>query len=106
MAPIKLGVFPLVKKDGLGEKAENIFNELKKEFNCFYDVSGSIGRRYARQDEIGTPYCITIDHESLKNSDVTIRERDTTEQVRIKIKDLKETLRKLLDQEIAFKTLK
>lgn len=106
LTPVKAAVFPLMKKDGLDKKAEEVYSLIKKEFNCFYDVSGSIGRRYARQDEIGTPYCITIDHDSLKKNDVTIRDRDTTKQIRIKIKDLKETLNKLLNGEIDFKSLK
>ncbi len=106
LAPIKIAVFPLMKKDGLDEKATEVYEAIRKEFTTFYDVSGSIGRRYARQDEVGTPYCITIDHDSLKNNDVTIRDRDTTKQIRIKIKDLKETLRKLISQEIDFKSIK
>jgi glycyl-tRNA synthetase len=98
-------VFPLVRKDGLDEKAQDVYHLLRKEFVSFYDVSGSIGRRYARQDEIGTPFCITIDHDSLKKEDVTIRDRDTTHQVRVKIKDLKEILRKLISGEIEFKNI-
>ncbi|HME86986.1 MAG TPA: glycine--tRNA ligase, partial [Candidatus Nanoarchaeia archaeon] len=96
LSPIKVGVFPLMKKDGLDEKGQEVYQLLRKDFISFYDTSGSIGRRYARQDELGTPYCLTIDHDSLKNHDVTIRDRDSTAQKRIKIKDLKETLRKLL----------
>jgi len=72
---------------------------LKQEFKCFYDDSGSIGRRYARQDENGTPYCITIDFDTLKNSTVTIRDRNTTKQVRIHIERLKDSLNKLLKGE-------
>ena len=106
LAPIKVAVFPLVKKDGLDEKGQEIYNMLRKDITAFYDVSGSIGRRYARQDEIGTPFCVTIDHDTLKNNDVTIRNRDDTKQVRIKIKDLKETLRKLINNEASFKSLK
>jgi glycyl-tRNA synthetase len=106
LAPLKVAVFPLLKKDGLDEKADEIYHVLRKEFATFYDASGSIGRRYARQDEVGTPFCITVDHDSLKNHDVTIRDRDTTQQVRIKIKDLKDALRKLIAGELAFKNLK
>lgn len=106
LAPYKVAVFPLMKKDGMDEFAKKLHDELKKDITSFYDVSGSIGRRYARQDEIGTPYCITVDYDSLKNKDVTIRDRDSTEQKRIKVKDVKETLRKLLNQEIDFKSLK
>ncbi len=104
LAPYKLAVLPLIKnKKEFVELAREIYNQLKEEFSCFYDESGSIGRRYARQDEVGTPFCITIDGESLKRKDVTIRDRDTTEQIRVKIKDLKETLKKLLEKEIKFR---
>jgi glycyl-tRNA synthetase len=106
LAPIKVAVFPLMKKDGLDEKATEVYEAIRKEFATTYDVSGSIGRRYARQDEIGTPFCVTIDHDSLKSNDVTIRDRDTTKQIRVKIKDLKEALRKLINEEIEFKSLK
>ena len=82
--------------------AKEILKDLRTEFNCNYDKSGSIGRRYARNDEIGTPYCITIDENSPKNQDITIRDRDTRKQIRIKTKDLKNTLRKLINQEIQF----
>ncbi|MBN2421313.1 glycine--tRNA ligase [Candidatus Woesearchaeota archaeon] len=106
LAPYKVAVFPLMKKDGLDEAAKKIHDELKQELNSFYDVSGSIGRRYARQDEIGTPYCITVDYDSLKNKDITIRDRDSTEQKRIKINNVREIVRKLINQEIDFKSLK
>lgn len=106
LSPIKCAVFALVNKDGLPETAEKVFNDLQKVFICQYDKSGSIGRRYARQDEIGTPFCITIDHQSLQDSTVTVRDRDTTEQARVSINVLRETLRKLLAEEIAFKSLK
>ena len=98
LAPIKAAIFPIVKKQGFEKIARDIFSELKKEFNVVYDASGSIGRRYARNDEIGTPYCITIDGDSLKNKDVTVRIRGTGEQVRIKIRDLKESLRKSINE--------
>jgi glycyl-tRNA synthetase len=75
---------------------------LKKEWFVSYDDSGSIGRRYARNDEIGTPFCITIDEESIKNKDVTIRDRDTKKQVRVKISELKNILKKLINEEISF----
>jgi len=94
LAPIKIGVFPLVNK--LENEAKEIFDEIKKEFAAIYDRSGSIGRRYARADEIGIPYCITVDFDSLKNKDVTIRDLLTTKQIRVKIKDLKETINKLI----------
>lgn len=104
LAPVKVGIFSLVNK--LNEKASDVYSLIKKDFVCQFDKSGSIGRRYARADEIGIPYCITVDFDSLKKEDVTIRERDTTQQKRVKIKDLKETLRKLLNKEISFKDLK
>ena len=103
LAPIKAAVFPIVKKKEFEKIAEDIVDNLKKEWNVVYDKSGSIGRRYARNDEIGTPYCITIDEDSLKNKDITIRDRDTTEQVRVKISELKNILRGLINNEIKFK---
>ena len=89
IAPIKTGVFPLVSDERLCKIARNIHDTLRK--NCiesYYDESGSIGRRYARMDEIGTPYCITVDFDTLEDNTVTIRDRDTTEQIRIKIEEL------------------
>jgi glycyl-tRNA synthetase len=79
IAPYAVCIFPLVKKDGLEERARHIYNHLKEQFDVFYDGSGSIGRRYARADEIGTPFCITIDYDSMKDNSVTIRDRDTIE---------------------------
>ncbi len=105
LAPIKFAVLPLVNKDGLEEFAQKIYKNLKKDFPCQFDRGGSVGRRYARQDEIGTPYCITIDYDSMKDEDATIRERDSTEQKRIKISELKEIMRKLINQEIKFSEL-
>ncbi len=102
LAPIKAAVFPIVKQDKYVKIAEDIVKGLKKEFNVVYDKSGSIGRRYARNDEIGTPYCITIDDKTEKSKDVTIRDRDTTKQIRVKIADLKQVLKKLINQEIEF----
>jgi glycyl-tRNA synthetase len=92
LAPVKLAVMPLVKKDGLPEIALKIVNELKFDFNCQYDDKDSIGRRYRRQDAIGTPYCITIDHETLNDNTVTIRYRDTMLQERVKIEQLKDII--------------
>jgi glycyl-tRNA synthetase len=106
LAPYKVGVFPLVNKDGLNEIARKVYEELKKEFTSFYDEKGSIGRRYARQDEIGTPFCITIDYQTKEDNTVTIRDRDTKEQVRVKIEELKEILRKLINKEITLNELK
>lgn len=102
LSPIKAAVFPIVKRDDYEKIAQNILADLRKEWNILYDKSGSIGRRYARNDEAGTPYCITIDEESLKANDVTIRDRDTTKQIRVKVKDLRNTLRNLIDSEIEF----
>jgi len=102
LSPIKAAVFPIIKKPEYEDMAKDILTDLRSEFNCNYDKSGSIGRRYARNDEIGTPYCITIDESSPKNQDVTIRDRDTTKQIRVKTKELKEILRRLINQEIKF----
>jgi glycyl-tRNA synthetase len=85
IAPIKAAVFPLVKKDGLPEVAQEIYRELKREFPAFYDEKGAVGRRYRRQDEAGTPFCITVDGQTLQDQTVTIRDRDTLVQWRVKI---------------------
>jgi glycyl-tRNA synthetase len=89
LAPVKLAVLPLVKKDGLPEKAREIMNELKFNFNCYYEEKDSIGKRYRRMDAIGTPYCVTVDHQTLEDGMVTLRERDTMEQRRVAIADLR-----------------
>jgi glycyl-tRNA synthetase len=102
LAPIKAAIFPIVKKEEFEKICLDIFNNLKSDWNVVQDKSGSIGRRYSRNDEIGTPYCITVDEESLKNSDVTIRDRDTKKQIRVKISGLKEILKKLINGEILF----
>ena len=88
LAPYKVAVLPLSKK--LSEKANEVYEELSKEFMCDYDEAGSIGKRYRREDEIGTPFCVTIDFDTLEDESVTIRDRDTMEQVRVKIEDLKD----------------
>ncbi|MEM9365283.1 MAG: glycine--tRNA ligase [Planctomycetota bacterium] len=88
LAPIKAAVFPLVKKDGMPEAAGELYGELKRHFNVFYDDKGAVGRRYRRQDEAGTPYCITIDGETLSDNTVTIRDRDSLEQIRVKKEDV------------------
>lgn len=85
IAPIKAAVFPLVKKDGMPEIAQEIYLGLKKHFNVFYDEKGAVGRRYRRQDEAGTPYCITVDSQTLQDQTVTIRDRDTLEQWRVRV---------------------
>ena len=88
LAPVKLAVMPLVKKDGLPEKAREIIDSLKFHFNCQYDEKDSIGKRYRRQDAIGTPYCVTVDHQTLEDGCVTLRDRDTMKQERVAIADL------------------
>jgi len=88
IAPIKAAVFPLVKKDGMPELAQKIYGELKKHMNVFYDEKGAVGRRYRRQDEAGTPYCITVDGQSLVDGTVTVRDRDTLIQTRIAVSEL------------------
>ena len=88
LAPIKCAVFPLVNKDGMPEKALELYRSLKPHFNVFYDDKGAVGRRYRRQDEIGTPWGVTIDHQSKEDRTVTLRDRDTLEQERIAIDDL------------------
>jgi glycyl-tRNA synthetase len=88
LAPVKCAVMPLVKKDGLPEKAREIIDQLKYHFACQYDEKDSIGKRYRRQDAIGTPYCVTVDHDSLTDGKVTLRFRDTMEQERVNISDL------------------
>ena len=88
LAPVKAAVFPLVKKDGLPQKAMEIFDLLKFDFNVQYEEKDSIGRRYRRHDAIGTPYCITVDHQTLEDNTVTIRERDSMEQERVAINDV------------------
>ncbi|MFZ6050580.1 glycine--tRNA ligase [Halocola ammonii] len=85
LAPVKAAVLPLVKKDGLPEKAREIMNDLKYDFNCYYEEKDAIGRRYRRQDAIGTPFCITVDHQTLEDNTVTIRERDSMNQERVEI---------------------
>ena len=88
LAPVKLAILPLVKKDGLPEKAHEIMQQLKFHFNCKYEEKDSIGKRYRRQDAIGTPFCITVDHDTLKDNCVTLRDRDTMEQTRVPIDSL------------------
>jgi glycyl-tRNA synthetase len=88
LAPIKAAVLPLVKKDGLPEKAREVVDMLKPKMMCQYDDKDAIGRRYRRQDAIGTPYCITIDNDTLVDNTVTIRERDSMLQKRVKIEEV------------------
>jgi glycyl-tRNA synthetase len=88
ISPIKAAVFPLVKKDGMPEYATNVYDELKKKFKVFYDVSGAVGRRYARMDEAGCPFCVTIDGQTMEDDTMTLRDRDSMEQKRVKIAEL------------------
>ncbi len=92
LAPFTVAVFPLLNRDGLPEKAMEIYGAMKKCFDCFYDDSGSIGKRYYRQDEIGTFACVTVDHDTLKDGTVTVRDRNTTKQVRVKTGELEKFL--------------
>jgi len=102
LAPVDAMIFPLLKKPTLLKLAKKVRKELEKEFTITYDESGSIGKRYLRAAEVGVPYCITIDFDSIKKKDVTLRDRDTERQRRVKIDDLKEILRKLIDGELSF----
>ncbi len=90
LAPIKVAILPLMKKDGLAEKARELYHSLQDNYMCQYDDSGAIGRRYRRQDEIGTPYCVTVDYQTLEDGTVTVRDRDTMNQERIKADELKQ----------------
>ena len=101
LAPTKLAVLPLVKKDGLPEKAREIMQELKFHFNCKYDEKDSIGKRYRRQDAVGTPYCITVDHQTLQDNCVTLRNRDTMQQERVSV----ESLRSLIEDKVSLTSL-
>jgi len=89
LAPIKLAILPLTKKDGLPEIAREIMNDCVNDFYCFYEEKDAIGKRYRRMDAIGTPFCITVDHQTKEDNTVTIRYRDTMQQERIAISDLK-----------------
>ena len=99
LAPIKAAVLPLVKKDGMPEAAQKIYRALKKQFNAYYDDGGAVGRRYRRQDEIGTPYCITVDGQTLTDGTVTVRDRDSLKQWRIKADDCPAEIAKLVKGE-------
>lgn len=101
IAPVKVAVFPLIKKDGLPEKAREVFEELRYDFETIYEERGAIGKNYTRMDMIGTPFCVTIDHETLNDNAVTVRFRDTTEQVRIPITALKA----LIAKEVSLKNI-
>ena len=97
---------PLVKKDGLPEKAEEIMQALRLDFRCQYDEKDSIGKRYRRQDAIGTPFCITVDHQTLEDNAVTIRYRDTMQQERVAIDQLYDILKQKTDMRELLKQIK
>jgi glycyl-tRNA synthetase len=101
LAPYKVAVMPLTKKDGLPEKANEVLNLLKFDYNCQYDEKDSPGKRYRRQDAIGTPFCIMIDHQTMEDNTVTIRDRDTMEQIRVSISDLYS----IIDEKVNMRTL-
>ena len=101
LAPYKVAILPLTKKDGLPAKAKQIMNALKLDYNCYYEEKDAIGKRYRRQDAIGTPFCITVDHQTLEDNTVTIRDRDTMEQQRINI----DMLSKILDEKVSMKKI-
>jgi len=101
LAPIKAAVLPLTKKDGLPDKAREIINELKYDFNTYYEEKDTIGKRYRRMDAIGTPYCITVDHQTLEDNTVTIRERDSMTQERVAI----DLLRRIINEKVNMSTL-
>jgi len=105
LSPIKVAVLPLIKKDGLPELARSIYDELKWSFSVNYDEKDAVGRRYRRQDALGTPYCITVDHQSLEDQTVTLRERDSMKQVRVAITDLKENISDHVSLEVLLRKL-
>jgi len=94
LAPLKAAILPLTKKDGMPEKAREIMKMLQIDFNCQYEEKDSIGKRYRRQDAIGTSFCITVDHKTLEDNTVTLRDRDTMDQERVAISDVLEVLKK------------
>ncbi|TNF00031.1 MAG: glycine--tRNA ligase [Bacteroidetes bacterium] len=101
LSPYKVAVMPLTKKDGLPEKAREIIDTLKYDYNCQYDEKDSIGKRYRRQDAIGTPFSVTVDHQTLEDNTVTIRDRDTMEQIRVNISELAN----MIENKVSMKTL-
>ncbi len=105
LSPFTCAVFPLLNRDRLVEMARRVYKEVRPWFDTLYDASGSIGRRYARMDEIGTPYCFTVDYESLEREDVTVRDRDTTQQIRVPVETLRPTLTGLLEGTLSLKAL-
>ncbi len=105
LAPVKVAVLPLLNKDNLPEKAREVMDELKFEFNAQYDAKDAIGKRYRRQDAIGTPYCVTIDHQTLEDNTVTIRERDSMDQKRVSVEDVLATLKEAVSMTKLLKQL-
>jgi len=107
IAPVKAAVFPIVKNNPeIVKISEDIYRDLRKEWNVSYDSSGSVGRRYSRNDEIGTPFCITADEKTPEDNSVTIRDRDTKNQIRVKISELRNILRELISGDVKFESLK
>ncbi|MBU1197247.1 glycine--tRNA ligase [Candidatus Micrarchaeota archaeon] len=105
LAPVQVSVFPLMKKDGLAEKGQGVFRNLMPCFSAVYDDGGSVGRRYARADEVGTPYAVTIDYDTLTDDTVTLRDRDSTQQKRVSLAELPEKLNRLLLGSVRFSDL-
>ena len=105
LSTYKVAVLPLVKKDGLSELAKNIYKELKLEFNVTYDEKDAVGRRYRRQDANGTPFCITVDHQTLEDQTVTIRHRDSMEQERVAISALNGIIHDAVDMKTWLKKI-
>ena len=101
LAPVKVAVLPLVKKDGMPEVAQRIVDELKYDYNVVYDEKDSVGKRYRRQDAIGTPFCVTVDGQTLEDGTVTVRHRDTMRQERVAIG----ALRAMVDEECSYRKL-
>ena len=101
LAPVKVAVLPLVKKDGMPEVAQRIVDDLKYDYNVVYDEKDSVGKRYRRQDAIGTPFCVTVDGQTLEDGTVTVRHRDTKEQERVMI----ESLPSLVEEECSYRKL-
>jgi len=97
LSPKKVAVLPLLKKDGLPELSKQILEEFKWDYNCVYDEKDAIGRRYRRQDALGTPYCLTVDHQSLEDGTITIRDRDTMKQQRLTVQEVKNKIKTELD---------
>ncbi|MEP0824769.1 MAG: glycine--tRNA ligase, partial [Nitrososphaera sp.] len=96
LAPVLVGILPLVTKDGLDQKARKIHSDLKYDFDTFYDESGSIGRRYRRLEEVGAPFAVTVDHTTMQDDTVTVRHRDTMQQERVKASELRQYMQNAL----------